>query len=390
MINKLIEFSVNNRLFVFLATIILLGIGIKSFQELPVDAVPDITNTQVQINTATKGLIPEEIERMVTFPVEYSMNGIPGVENIRSTSRYGVSQVTVIFKDGFNIYKARQLVSEKLQSLDLPEEIKPNMGPISTGLGEIVHYSIEAKNVEKGPRKRLTQLMNIRSLQDWFIKPRLLSVKGVTEVNTIGGHEKQFFIQPNIEYMAKNGIHFDDIEAAIKKTNLNVGGGYIQQTGEQLLVRGVGLLRGIADIENVVVKRLTNLNVIRIKDIAKVKFEKQLRTGAGTVNGEESIVGTVFMLLGENSRAVSNRVASRLEEVKKDLPNWVDLRVLHSRSSMVNKTLNTVSNNLLLGAALVFIFLMLLIGNITLRQIQAFYFQNLLIPCVFLDLPQSQ
>ena len=237
---------------------------------------------------------------MVTFPIEYSMNGIPGVETIRSISRYGISQVTVIFKEDTDIYKARQLASEKLQNIELPAGVVPEMGPISTGLGEIFHYSIEAKTPEKDEEKRLLQLMELRSIQDWYIKPRLLTVKGVTEVNTIGGYEKQFFIQPRIDQMSKYGLHFDDIEAAIENTNLNVGGGYIQQTGEQLLVRGVGLLQGIKDIESVVVKRLSSYQVIKIKDIAQVKFDKEIRTGAATVNGEESIIGTAFMLLGEN------------------------------------------------------------------------------------------
>lgn len=364
MINKVIEFSVNNRMFVFMATLLLIVFGLKSFQELSIDAVPDITNTQVQINTQVKGLVPEEVERMVTFPIEYSMNGIPGVETIRSISRYGISQVTVIFKEGTDIYKARQLASEKLQNIELPVGVVPEMGPISTGLGEIFHYSIEAKSPEKDEEKRLLQLMELRSIQDWYIKPRLLTVKGVTEVNTIGGYEKQFFIQPRIDQMSKYGLHFDDIEAAIENTNLNVGGGYIQQTGEQLLVRGVGLLKGIKDIENVVVKRLSSYQIIKIKDIAQVKFDKEIRTGAATVNGEESIIGTAFMLLGENSRAVAQRVSSKLEDVKKDLPEWVELKVLYDRSNMVNATLSTVEHNLLMGAGLVMVFLLLLVGNL--------------------------
>jgi heavy metal efflux system protein len=364
MINKVIEFSVNNRMFVFMATLLLIIFGFKSFQELSIDAVPDITNTQVQINTQVKGLVPEEVERMVTFPIEYSMNGIPGVETVRSISRYGISQVTVILKEGTDIYKARQLASEKLQNIELPTGVVPEMGPISTGLGEIFHYSIEAKSPAKDKNKRLLQLMELRSIQDWYIKPRLLTVKGVTEVNTIGGYEKQFFIQPKIDQMSKYGLHFDDVEAAIENTNLNVGGGYIQQTGEQLLVRGVGLLKGIKDIENVVVKRLSSYQVIKIKDIAQVKFDKEIRTGAATVNGEESIIGTAFMLLGENSRAVAQRVSTKLNDVKKDLPEWVELKVLYDRSEMVNATLSTVEHNLIMGAGLVMVFLLLLVGNL--------------------------
>ena len=364
MINNIIRFSVNNRMFVFLATAILMLVGIKSFQELSIDAVPDITNTQVQINTPVKGLVPEEIERMVTFPIEYSMNGMPGVETIRSISRYGISQVTVIFKEDTDIYRARQLTSEKLQNIQLPDGVTPEMGPISTGLGEIFHYSVEAKNPEKDDTKRLIQLMELKSLQDWFIKPRLLTVKGVTEVNTIGGYEKQFFIQPNIKKMSNFGIHFDDIENALSDTNTNVGGGYIQQTGEQLLVRGIGLLQNIKDIENVVVKKMSSYQIIKIKDIAEVKFDKEIRTGAATVNGEESVIGTAFMLLGENSRTVSKRVDKKLKEIAKDLPSWVKVKVVYNRSDMVNATLGTVQHNLIMGAGLVMIFLLLLVGNV--------------------------
>lgn len=363
MINKVITYSVNNRAFVFIGTLLLIVFGVTSFQELSIDAVPDITNTQVQINSQVKGLVPEEIERMVTFPIEYSMNGIPGIETVRSISRYGISQVTVIFEDGSDVYRARQLVSEKLQNIKLPKGVTPKMGPISTGLGEIFHYSIEAKDPEMDEEKKLLQLMELRSIQDWYIKPRLLTVKGITEVNTIGGYEKQFFIQPNIDQMSKYGLHFDDIETAIQSTNLNVGGGYIQQTGEQLLVRGVGLLRGINDIGNVVVKRLSSYQVIKIKDIAEVKLDKEIRTGAATVNGEESIIGTTFMLLGENSRVVAKRVSSKLDDIRSDLPDWVEIRVLYDRSNMVDATLKTVEHNLLMGAGLVMVFLLFLVGN---------------------------
>ena len=364
MFNKIIEFSVNNRLFVILGVVALIVFGIRSFQTLPIDAVPDITNTQVQINTPIKGLAPEEIERMVTFPIEYSMNGIPGVKNIRSLSRYGISQVTVIFKEGFDIYKARQLVQEQLQNLDLPPDITPQMGPISTGLGEIYHYSLEAKNIAKDPEKRLRQLMELRSLQDWLIKPRILTVDGITAVNTIGGYRKKFFIQPKINKMSKYGLHFDDIEKAVQKTNINVGGGYIQQTGEQLLVRGVGLLKTIKDIEEVIVKRLPNLEVIRVKDIADVQLDKEIRRGGATLNGEETILGTAFMLLGENSRAVSQRVDKKVEHIRKDLPEDIVLKTLYDRSNMVNATLGTVEHNLLFGATLVIVFLLLLLGNV--------------------------
>ncbi|MFG1486445.1 CusA/CzcA family heavy metal efflux RND transporter [Halobacteriovorax sp. RZ-1] len=364
MMNKIIEFSVHNRLFVFIATAILIIGGIYSFDKLSIDAVPDITNTQVQVNTPVEGLTPEEIERMVTFPIESALTGMPGVEQTRSVSKYGISQVTVIFNDDVDIFRARQLTSEKLVNIDLPIGMKPEMGPISTGLGEIFHYSLSFKGEVKTEEEEMLKLMELRSIQDWLIKPRLLTVKGVTEVNTIGGYEKQYFIQPDIDKMARFGIHFDDIENAIESTNQNVGGGYIPQTGEQLLVRGVGLLKNISDIENIVIKRLGSLDIIRVKDVAVVKFDKEIRTGAATHNGKEVVIGTAFMLLGENSRAVSTRLEERINEIKKDLPSWVNLEIVYNRSNMVNATLSTVEHNLIVGAGLVMAFLMLLVGNI--------------------------
>lgn len=364
MINKIVHFSVYNRMFVFIATLLLIIFGVKSFQELSIDAVPDITNTQVQINTRVNGLVPDEVERMVTFPIEYSMNGIPGVETVRSSSRYGISQVIVIFKEETDIFRARQLVSEKLQKIDLPKELMPEIGPISTGLGEIFHYSIDAKKVELDPKKRLVQLMELRALQDWFIKPRLLTVKGVNEVNTMGGYEKQFYIRPDIGKMTKYGIDFEDIETAIESTNLNVGGGYIQQTGEQLLVRAIGLLQDIEGIENVVVKRNSSYQILKIKDIASVDYDKEIRTGAAVINGHEAVVGTAMMLLGENSRTVSKAVASKIEQIKNDLPSWVQLNILYDRSKLVDATLGTVEHNLFMGAGLVIVFILLLVGNL--------------------------
>lgn len=361
--NKIIDFSVNNRIFVFLITLVAIGVGYNSFISLPIDAVPDITNTQVQINTSVPGLVPEEIERMVTFPVEYSMNGIPGVENIRSVSKYGISQVTVIFEDNYDIYQARQLIGEKLQNIDLPNGLIPKMGPISTGLGEVFHYSIESKNIETDPQKRLEQLMELGAIQDWFIKPRLLTVKGINEVNTIGGFEKQFYIQPDIKNMTKYGIHFDDIENALQRSNKNVGGGFVQQTGEQILIRGIGLLKSKEDIRNVIVKRLPTFKVVKIKDIATVEFDKEIRTGAATVNGQESVIGTTFMLIGENSRSVALGVSQKLKEIKKDLPEGIELKTLYDRSSMVNSTLSTVEHNLIMGALLVIVVLLVLVGN---------------------------
>ncbi len=233
MINKIIYFSVHNRLTVLIFTALLIVAGWMSFQKLPIDAVPDITNTQVQVNVPLDGLAPEEIERSVTFPIETALNGIAGVLQVRSITRFGLAQVTVVFEEDTSIYLARQLVAERLQSVaaELPPGAHPRLGPISTGLGEIFHYAVEAEKVATG-EERTRQLMEVRAIQDWYVKPRLLTVKGVAEVNTIGGFEKQFHIQPTTASMARYGLHYSDIVDAIERTNKNVGGGYVQQTGE--------------------------------------------------------------------------------------------------------------------------------------------------------------
>lgn len=364
MINKLIHFSVYRRNIVFFLAILLAVIGWMAFERLPIDAVPDITNVQVQINTAVEGLAPEEIERNITVPIETIMNGITGVTQVRSITRFGLSQVTVVFEDDFDIYRARQLISERLQSIsgEMPAGIQPKLGPISTGLGEIFYYSVESKDIKQGD-ERIAQLMELKAIQDWYIKPRLLTVKGVAEVNTIGGFEKQFHIQPKPELLAKYGIHFDDIADMIEQSHRNVGGGYIQQTGEQFIVQATGLLQNIDDIKAVTIKSLETFKTITIGDIADVKLATELRTGAALVNGHETVLGTAFMLMGENSRTVSLRVAEQLKEIEKGLPENVTIQTLYDRSELVNATLGTVEHNLLMGAGLVVVILLLLVGN---------------------------
>lgn len=366
MINKIIRFSVYNKGIVLLFTAALATAGIYSFQSLPIDAVPDITNNQVQVNTTIEGLAPEEIERTITFPVESSMRGLAGVEQVRSITRFGLSQVTVVFKDGIDIYRARQVVSERLQGVlpNLPKEAKAELGPISTGLGEIYQYTLDVEKPATDPTERMKQLMDIKSLQEWFVKPRLLTVEGVAEINTTGGYERQYHIQPNIQKMSSYGIHFEEIAAALEKANKNVGGGYIAQTAEQFLVQGVGLFKSSKDIERVPVKQLDSFRVVKIGDIAKVGLGKELRTGAATVNGQETVLGTVMMLLGENSRTVSLRAKAKIEEIKKTLPAGTVLNTVYNRSDLVNATLGTVEHNLLMGAGLVIIILFLLIGNV--------------------------
>lgn len=365
MIKKLVKFCVHNSTLILVVTILLSALGVTSFFKLPIDAVPDITNTQVQIITRVDGLVPEEIERKVTFPIEAALNGLIGVEQSRSITRFGISHITVVFNEDMDIYRARQLVMERLSSVipDLPQGIIPELGPISTGLGEIFHYQVEAKEIKTG-EERFHQLTQIRAIQDWFIRPRLLRVKGVTEINTIGGYEKQFHIQPNFKLMSKYAVHFEDIIHAVRKNNLSVGGGYVEKKKEQFLIQADGLLKNIEDIENIPVKVNKSLNVIKVKDVAKVVIGKELRNGASLINGKEGVLGTVMMMMGENSRQVSKRVATEVEKLNGNLPQGYFIKPLYNRSEMVDATLNTVEKNLLFGCALVVLFLFLLVGNI--------------------------
>lgn len=366
MINKIIHFSVYNRVLVLIFTVMLAVAGIYAFQHLPIDAVPDITNNQVQINTTIEGLAPEEIERSITFPVESSMRGISGVMEVRSITRFGLSQVTVVFKDAVDVYRARQMVTERLQGVlaELPKGAEAKLGPISTGLGEIFQYTLDFKKPAVDAQERLKQMMEIKAVQDWYVKPRLLTVEGVAEINTTGGYEKQYHVQPDIRKMASYGIHFEEIVESLEKANKNVGGGYISQTSEQFLVQGVGLFKSAKDIEKVPVKQLDSFRVVRIGDIAKVQLGKELRTGAATHNGRETVLGTVMMLSGENSRTVATRVKQKVDEVQKTLPADIEMTTVYNRSDLVNATLGTVEHNLLMGATLVIVVLFLLIGNI--------------------------
>ncbi|MEK6555374.1 MAG: CusA/CzcA family heavy metal efflux RND transporter, partial [Bdellovibrionota bacterium] len=298
------------------------------------------------------------------LPVESLMRGLAGVHQVRSLTRFGLSQVTVVFKDSVDIYRARQLISERLQNISLPPGAESKLGPISSGLGEIYQYVLDFETVEKDSEKRLAQLMEVKALQDWFIKSRLLTVEGVAEINTSGGYEKQYHVQPDPLKMARYRLHFGEILEALRKVNRNVGGGYVEQSAEQFLVQGVGLLKDIEDIRHVPVKTLDNFQVITIGDIAEVKLGKELRTGAATYNGNEVVLGTVMMLLGENSRTVALRVDEKIEEIRNSLPKGIYLKTVYDRSDLVNATLGTVEHNLLFGAALVVVILLLLLGNI--------------------------
>ncbi len=364
MLDKLIEFSIRQRVLVVLSTLALIGIGAYSFTKLPIDAVPDITNVQVQINTNVPALSPVEIEQQITFPIEWSMGGLPNVDYIRSISRYGLSQVTVIFEEGTDIFWARQLVGERLTEAreSLPPGLaEPQMGPISTGLGEIYMWAVEAS----GPKPDGTEYtpQDLRTVQDWIIRPQLRTVPGVTEVNSIGGFEKQFHVTPDPARLMAFGLSFRDIMQAIAENNANAGGGYIEHAGEAYLIRATGLIRNAEDIRNIIVKSDDGVPV-RVRDVAEVAIGKELRTGAGTHDGQEVVIGTAMMLLGANSRTVSEGVHDRMEKISKTLPENIEVNTLYNRTYLVDATLHTVQKNLFEGAILVVVVLLVLLGNL--------------------------
>ncbi|WP_156411961.1 CusA/CzcA family heavy metal efflux RND transporter, partial [Legionella bozemanae] len=310
------------------------------------------------------------VEQRITFPIELALSGLPNLDYTRSLSRYGLSQVTVVFKDGTNIYFARQLINERLQEVKdkLPPESETTLGPISTGLGEIFMYTVTNKpNVPKSQRYNPTGL---RTIQDWIIKPQLRNVEGVAEVNTIGGYAKQFHITPVPSKLVRYNLSLNDVLEALQRNNANVGAGYIERNGEQNLIRVPGQVKDIPDIENIVIANFEG-TPIRMRDVAKVVFGKELRTGAATENGQEVVLGTVFMLMGENSRTVSERVAEKMKEINKSLPEGVEAVIVYNRTLLVNATINTVKNNLLEGALLVCIILFLFLGNIRAALITA-------------------
>lgn len=365
MFEKIIQFSIAQRWLVIMLTLALAALGIFSYQRLPIDAVPDITNVQVQVNTAAPGYSPLEAEQRISFPIETVMAGLPNLQQTRSLSRYGLSQVTIIFKDGTDIYFARQLVNERIQEAKgkLPAGIEPSMGPISTGLGEIVMWTVESKEGSLKADGQPYSATDLREIQDWIVKPQLRNVAGVTEINTIGGYAKEFLVAPLPEKLVAHGLSWQDVVTALEKNNGNVGAGYIERRGEQYLVRAPGQLASMDDIRNVVVSTQKNIPV-RIGDIAEVNIGRELRTGAATENGREVVLGTVFMLIGENSRKVSQDVAKKLAEINRSLPPGIVASTVYDRTVLVDKAINTVKKNLLEGAVLVIAILFLFLGNI--------------------------
>ncbi len=356
MIEQIVHFSLRQRILVVLLSTILIGLGIWSAQRLPVDAVPDVTNIQVQINTAVPALAPVEVEKLVTYPIETAMSGLPDVEEVRSLSRYGLSQVTVIFKDHVDLYFARQLVLERLQAAkeEIPEGLgTPTMGPIATGLGEIYLYTVEGEKYDP---------IELRTLQDWVVKPQLRTTPGVTEVNSIGGYEKQFQVLPDPQKLLAYGISLRDLFEALAQNNANAGGAYIEHEEEQYLVRGIGLVQSLEDIQNIVLGTRENVPVY-VRDIAEVKVGPEIRTGSATRDGREAVLGTAIMLKGENSRVVSTRVREKLEEIGKTLPEGARIETVYDRTLLVNKTIHTVQTNLFEGGILVVAVLLVLLGN---------------------------
>ncbi|MFQ6371819.1 efflux RND transporter permease subunit [Shewanella sp. YIC-542] len=372
MIDHIVRFAVERRYLLLALTIILIGIGLWSYQKLPIDAVPDITNVQVQINTEAPGYSPLETEQRITFPVETALYGLPHLQYTRSISRYGLSQVTVVFDEGTDIYFARNLLDERLASLQasLPDGVEPQLGPIATGLGEIFVYTLRAKAGMTLPDGSAVSAMDLRELQDWLIKPQLAQVKGVVEINTIGGFDKQFHVTPDPLKMLELGVTMQDVTAALKNNNNSIGAGYIEQNGVQLLVRSAGLLQSFADIESVVVSNNGTVP-ITIADVADVAIGKELRTGAATLNGEETVMGTVMMLMGENSRSVAAATADKLAKIAPSLPQWAELQTVYDRTTLVDKAINTVQKNLVEGALLVIAVLFVLLGNIRAALITA-------------------
>jgi len=373
LLNRLLAFSVRHRWLVVVLTLCVAALGVYNATRLPVDAVPDITNVQVQINTTVKALPPEEIERLVTFPIEWSMGGIPKVEQVRSLSRYGLSQVTLIFEDGTDIYWARQLVSERLAEAkaSLPDGIgEPQMGPIATGLGEIFMWTVEAEPGATRPDGKPYSLTDLRTLQDWVVRPQLRTVAGVNEVNSIGGHKRIYQVAPDPFKLIGYGLGFRDLAEALVRNNANAGGGYIEPHGEQYLIRATGRVTDSRDIEGIIIGYHDG-TPIRVGDVAEVVEGRELRTGAATKNGEEAVIGTTIMLLGENSRVVSQRVAARMKQVNESLPEGVVAKTVYDRTYLVNATLSTVSKNLLEGAALVVLVLLVLLGNLRAALIAA-------------------
>jgi heavy metal efflux system protein len=372
MFERLLKFSIEQRWLILLATLAMAVLGVYNYQRLPIDAVPDITNVQVQINTEAPGYSPLEIEQRITFPIESVIAGLPRLQETRSLSRYGLSQITVIFEDGTDIYFARSLVNQRIREAQgrLPAGVEPEMGPIATGLGEIFMWTIEPEPGARRPNGTSYTATDLRTLQDWVIRPQMRTVPGVTEVNSIGGYVKQYHVTPDPAKLIAYGLGFRDVLEALFRNNANVGAGYIEHRGEQYLIRAPGQVMDMDDIRHIIVGNRQGVPIY-IKDIAEVLPGEELRTGAATQNGKETVIGTVFMLMGENSRTVARAAAEKLVEINRTLPEGVLANPTYDRTLLVDKTIATVTTNLLEGAALVITILFLFLGNLRAALITA-------------------
>ena len=369
---RIIQFSIQNAIWVLLFACTWIAVGIYSYQKLPIDAVPDITNTQVQINTQAKGFTALEVEQRITYPIENAMAGIPDLELTRSISRYGLSQVTIVFKDGTDIYWARQQINQRVQEAqsELPAQIAPTMSPVSTGLGEIYQWVLKADPNAKKPDGTAYTPMDLREIQDWIVRPQLQRVKGVAEVNTIGGFEKTYVVSPDLNRMQQLNISLEQLQQALAQNNENRGAGYIEDNGQQLTVRVPGAFNGLSDIENTMLGS-PNGSPIRVGDIAQVSIGHDLRTGGATYNGKETVLGVAMMAMGGNSRTVSKAVDAKLQDIQNSLPKGVVIETVYDRTTLVEKAIKTVQKNLVEGAILVIIILFLFLGNIRAALITA-------------------
>ena len=376
MIRKIVDLSLDNRFLVLVLWLLVVFFGVHSVLQLPIDAVPDVTNIQVQILTDSPGLAPEEVERFITFSVETAMSGLPRVEEIRSVSKFGLSAVTVVFEEGTDIYWARQLVSERLGEAreQIPEGYgRPEMGPISTGLGEIYQFEVRGEPMcpdgEPGADPTATDdcytPMELRTILDWYVNYRLRSVPGIVEVNSFGGELKTWQVTLDPEALTAYGLSVDDVLAALRANNRNVGGGYIPHQGEQYLVRGEGLVRNLDDLRHIVLGHNADGTPVYVRNVGTVEFAPMIRQGAVTRGGEgEAVVGIVMMLLGENSRVVVDRVKDKVAELEKSLPEGVSLEPYYDRTDLVRRTIRTVATNLSEGGLLVILVLLLLLGSL--------------------------
>ncbi|HEY0862249.1 MAG TPA: CusA/CzcA family heavy metal efflux RND transporter, partial [Pseudoxanthomonas sp.] len=372
MLERILRLAIAHRWLMLALTVALIAVGSWSFSRLPIDVTPDITNVQVQVNTQVDGYSPLEAEQRVTFPIETVLAGLPGLDYTRSISRYGLSQVTVVFEDGTDLYFARQQVAERLQQVksQLPDGLEPEMGPIATGMGEIFMYTVEAQeNARKADGSPYTAT-DLRTLQDWVVRPQLRNVPGVTEVNTIGGFARQIHITPDPARLVALGFTLHDVVTAVASNNQNVGAGYIERNGQQFLVRAPGQVAGLEGIRDIVLDRRDGVP-IRVRDVAQVGEGPELRTGAATMDGREVVLGTTFMLIGANSREVAQATAARLAEANRSLPTGVRAVPVYDRTSLVDRTIGTVAKNLVEGALLVVAVLFLLLGNVRAALITA-------------------